>query len=89
MQNKHTKLSQIEQAQIKAFLRMYDKNESIPILPFYLWSTFEECGLTLAVYKKLLNKLAELSYIKFEGLAGSVSFRLTEAGHEWLAEEAG
>lgn len=81
---KHSRLTRVEQAQIISFLKIFNEDESIPIFPFKTWSAFKDCGLTNAVYRKILNKIAELSYIKFENLAGSASFKLTKAGRVWL-----
>ncbi len=83
---KHSKLTVVEQAQIVSFLKIFDKDESIPIFPSENWSNFEDCGLTPAVYKKILNKIAEIGYIRFENLAGFASFKLTKVGQEWLEE---
>ena len=83
---KHIKLTVVEQAQIISFLKIFDENESIPIFPSETWANFKDCGLTLAVYKKILNKIAQLNYIKFENLTGCASFKLTTVGQKWLME---
>lgn len=81
---KSTTLSPIESSQICAYLKSFDADEPICVYPMSTWNILVDCGLTQSIFKKCLNRLAELELGTFEVGVGNVSFRLTRKGKIWL-----
>ncbi len=87
-QNVNKKLSALEVIQINAALKTITNRTKrhIPLRNTF-YNKLENCGLTYAKFKKLLNILAEQGHVKFLHLPGRVFFRLTEQGLDWLLED--
>ena len=85
---KHKPLTPLLSNQIKSYLKMLPKNESLQIYPANICDalTQHQLGFTKTSFGKILNKLVNLNYGSFENQPGAVYFELTQAGCEWLEE---